>query len=505
MISLPKTIFLLFQHPIGLQTTVAGKPVEIRETNTINTDLLENQLFIENVKHIVSERIPAREVLSKGTGAYGYLEVLNDVTEFTKAKLFEKVGKKTPLFVRFSTSQVEKGGSDSTTLAVRGFAVKLYTEEGNLDFLNIQIPVYVYRDPIIFSPAVHALRGNPTTNMRDFTQVVDFLIKYPYSLHAVVWLVSEFGLPRGFRRMNGFPIHAYQIYNKHGESFLAKFKFLAEKGYESLTLEEASELNKRDQDFFMRDLYNAIERKKYPSWRLEMDVISLKGLKELDFDPFDVTRLWKNGTYRTVPIGRIVLNRNVDKQFAEVEQSAFNPANLVPGILGPRDQLFRGRVIAYADAHQHRLGINNHKIEINAPRYAKYYHRDGSPPVRSNFRDAPNYIPNSFNGPLPTVDQAMPDFRVVHLLNNAVDFGPVKRFYNEVLKTEEQKNRLTNHLALLSLRVPGEYVEKLVELLRLVDKDLASRYAKAAEIARNTIVLPSTVEDLDRLKKAPTP
>lgn len=487
----------MFQEPIGVFTTSAGKPIDIRETMTLNSGLLTNQLFIETIKHLVNERIPNRVVFTKGTGAYGYFEVTNDVSQYTKAKVFNGIGKKTPVFARLATSQIDNGGSDTTTIAIRGFSVKMYTEEGNLDFLNIQIPVYTYKDPLLFESAVHAFRRNPTTNIPDFTQVADFVTLNPNSLHGLLWAASELGLPRGYRRMNGFPVHVYEIYNEHGESFFVKFKFLAEKGYAALTLQEAAALGGTDPDFFERDLYNAIDRKNFPTWRVEMDVMTAKNLKEVDFDPFDVTKLWRNGTFHTVPIGRLVLNKNVENRFAEVEQSAFNPANLVPGILGPHDQIFKGRIIAYADAHIHRLGPNFNKVEINCPIYARTYRRDGLPPVRDNGRDSPVYFPNSFSGPLAYVDESKPDYRLEPYTSSAVDLEPVAIFYNSVLKTEQQKNRLTDNLGQAMARVPREYTERFAKLLRAADKDLAQRFLKSLEVAKK-VPLPSTVEDLKK-------
>lgn len=211
--------------------------------------------------------------------------------------------------------------------------------------------------------------------------------------------------------MNAFPIHCYEIYNEKGEQFYVRFKFLSELGYDSFTLKEARELGADDPDFFIRDLYNAIALGRAPAWRLHMDV--LRDLDAADFDPFDVTRLWGNGTYDTVEVGRLVLDRNVDNHFAQVEQAAFNPNHLVPGIAGPRDQLFRGRILAYTGAQIHRLGVNNHKIPVNCPLRAATYNRDGAGPVGDNERDAPVYFPNSFHGPAPRVEAAAPARLVV--------------------------------------------------------------------------------------------
>ncbi|XP_023941242.1 vegetative catalase-like [Bicyclus anynana] len=466
--------------PIGILTTSAGKLVELREITTLNSDSFSNQYFIDSLSHSDAERIPERVVHAKGIGAHGYFEVTHDVSKYTKADVFNGIGKKTPVFGRFSVAAQNLGGNDLVR-EQKGLAVKFYTREGNLDFLCIHIPVFFYKDPLEFAPFIHSAKRNPRSTVFDPTMRWDFVTKRPDNLHGQLWINSDFGLPNGYRKMNQFPIHTYEINNKHGEKFYVRFNFISNQGIEFLSDETAREIG--DIDYFNRDLYNAIENGDYPSWNLEMDLMTMDGLKKLDYDPFDLTRLWKKGTYKTIQIGRVIFNQNSDNQFRDQEQSAFNPGNLVPGIPGPMDNVFRGRRFSYRDAHTHRLGVNHNKIEINKPLYYKVYDRDGVPPVRENMKDAPNYYPNSFNGPVPYVDPSRPKERLVIYESNAVDLEPAAEFYNEFLQTEGQRERLVNTTVRSILPIPPELQRRVIRLYTLTDEDLGTRVAEGLKRA----------------------
>lgn len=466
-----------FQIPT-LLTTSAGKPVNIDETFTLNSELLTNPFFIDTLKHSVQEKIPERVVHAKGTGAFGYLKVTNDVTKYCKAKLFEKVGKITPLAARFSTSLQSLGGNDMTR-DLKGFTIKFYTEEGNFDLLNLQIPVYIYRDPILFGSAVRALKRNPKSNLRDLQAAVDFVTLQPNSLHGLLRLASPVGLPKTYRQMDAFPIHTFELNNAHGDSYFVRFKLLSNQGVVGLTDQEAALIGGQDPDFHTRDLYNAIERKEYPSWTFEMDVMTLEKIKKAHFEPFDVTRTWPNGTYKTVPIGQIVINKNVDNHFAQVEQAAYNPANLVPGIPGPPDQLFKGRALAYADTQVHRLGINRNRIEINCPLSQRHtYNRDGHPPVLDNMKEAPVYYPNSFHGPEATVDGGAHRLRLVE--RNSVNLVPAAEFFHHELN-EEDREFVVNNVAGAVVRVLPPIRERFLKLLLDTDTVLGERVIRRAQ------------------------
>lgn len=448
----------------------------MRDAITLNSDLFSKEILLDSSMHLDAERIPERIVHAKGGGAYGYFEVTNDVSKYTSADVFNGIGKKTPVAVRVSVGGQNLGGNDLAR-ELRGLAVKFYTKEGNLDFLCLSFPVYSYKDPILFVPFVRSFRRNPRTNLFDFNARWDFILKKPTTFHFQMWIQSDYGITNGYRKMDAFPIHAYEINNKHGERYYVKFNFRTEQGVDNLSTEQANAIN--DIDFFNRDLYNAIEQKDYPSWRLDMDIMTIDDIKNIDYNPFDVTRLWKKGDYKTVTIGRLVLNKNPENFFQLVEQSAYNPANLVPGIPGPVDAVFRSRRLFYKDTQNHRLGINHNKISVNRPKYAKTYLRDGRAPIDDNMRDAPHYFPNSFNGPLPCVDERRPKEKLMILESNTADLQPIADFYNEFVKDEGHRQRMANNTALLLVGVYPETVQKVIKLHTLVDAELGRRLKEA--------------------------
>ncbi|XP_050348919.1 catalase-like [Nymphalis io] len=462
--------------PIGILTTSSGKLVEIRESISLNSDAFSNQYHIDLVTHTNNERIPERIVHAKGGGAFGYFEVTHDVSKYIKADLFNGIGKITPVVARFSSVAQNIGGNDLAR-EMKGFSIKFYTQEGNLDLLCINFPVYFYRDPVDFGTFTHAFKRNPKTNLFDFTMRWDFITKRPDSIHGFLWLLSDYGIPNGYRKMDAFPIHTYEIYNNEGERFFVRFNFRSEQGIQNLPTYVAEAIAARDLDYFNRDLYNAIGNENYPAWKLEMDVMTFNDIKNIDYNPFEVTRLWKKGTYHTVQIGRLVLDRNPDNYFRVVEQSAFNPGNLVPGIPGPLDNMYKTRRSSYRDTQVYRLGVNHNRIDVNTPLYWKVYNRDGLPPVKNNMKDAPNYYPNSFNGPIPYIDPSRPKERLTVYETNAVDLEPASYFYNHYL-TEDQRIRLVNNTAPLIVPVAPYMRRRVLRLFTLVDEELGSQLSK---------------------------
>ncbi|KAI8441510.1 hypothetical protein MSG28_015098 [Choristoneura fumiferana] len=473
--------------PIGVLTTSAGMPVEVRDTVSLNTDVFDNAYFYDQQTSIDQEPIPERTVHAKGAGAYGYFEVTNDVSKYTSADVFNGIGKRTPVAVRFSLQVQDIGGVDLSR-ETHGLVAKFYTQEGNLDLLGLSFPVYLYRDPNGFTPIVHSFKRNPQTHLYDATARLNAVTLIPDSLPTLLWLFSDYGIVNGYRKFDVFPIHTYELSNKHGESHYVRFNFRTEQGLEFLTDEAASALRSQDPDYSERDLFNAISTGNFPSWRLDIDVMSEHQVKNLHYNPFDVTRMWENGTYHTVTIGRLVLNKNPDNFFKDVEQAAYNPGNLVPGIPGPPDVMFRARRLAYRDAQNNRLGINHNNIKVNCPLQRKVYNRDGMPPVLDNMRDAPNYYQNSFNGPVPYVDVARPKNSLLIYDRNAVDLQVPADFYNKVLKTEGQKNRLAANLSRLIVRAIESVQKKILQLLTLIDRDLGHRVRTALVVTRAALV-----------------
>lgn len=399
-----KTMTTGFGAPIGndLNTATAGPR---------GPALMQDVHLLEKMAHFDRERIPERVVHAKGAGAYGFFEVTADVTAYTKAKFLSAVGKRTEVFARFSTVGGERGSAD-TARDPRGFALKFYTEDGNYDMVGNNTPVFFIRDPLKFPDFIHTQKRNPKSNLKDANMFWDFLSLTPESLHQVTVLFSDRGTPDGYRHMNGYSSHTYKWYNAAGEYFWVKYHFKTDQGIKNLTRQQADELAGANPDYATEDLYKAIEAGNPPSWTLEMQIMSPQQAKDYRFDIFDVTKVWPHADVPPLVIGKMVLDRNPVNYFAEVEQAAFNPSNLVPGITVSPDKMLQGRLFSYHDTHLHRLGPNYQLIPVNAPKAANVanYQRDGFMRTDDGGGDGPNYWPNSFGGPAPDPDALEPRF-----------------------------------------------------------------------------------------------
>ncbi len=440
--------------------------------------------LLEKLAHFDRERIPERVVHAKGAGAYGYFEVTKDVTRYTKAKFLSEVGKKTDLFVRFSTVGGEKGSADAER-DPRGFAIKFYTEDGNYDMVGNNTPVFFIRDPLKFPDFIHTQKRNPATNLKDPDMFWDFLSLTPESIHQVTILFSDRGTPRTYRNMNGYSSHAFKWYNADGEVFYVQYHFKTDQGIENLTGPEADEMKSKDPDHATRDLYDAIASGDFPSWTLEMQIMPQKEAADYRFDPFDITKVWPHGDYAPLTIGKMVLNRNPENYFAEVEQAAFSPANFVPGIAASEDKMLQGRLFSYHDTHRHRLGPNYHIIPVNAPKHAPLnnYQRDGFMRTDDNFGGAPNYFPNSFGGPEHDPRNDEPAFPVSGEVKRDVythpndDFVQPGNLYRDVMSEQDRTNLVSNIVGHLS------GAQKRIQLRQTAifykaDEDYGSRVAK---------------------------
>ena len=401
-----KILTTAFGIPVGddQNSLTAGKSGPI---------LAQDAHLLEKLAHFDRERIPERVVHAKGAGAYGYFEVTADVTRYTKAKFLSEVGKKTEVFARFSTVGGEKGSSDAAR-DPRGFAVKFYTEEGNYDFVGNNTPVFFIRDPLKFPDFIHTQKRNPATNLPDPDMFWDFLSLTPESIHQVTILFSDRGTPATYRNMNGYSSHTFKWYNDKGEYFWVQYHFKTDQGIKNLTREEAARLSGEDPDHATRDLSASIENGDYPSWTLEMQILTPEQAKDFQWDIFDITKVWPHREVPPITVGKLVLNRNPSNYFAEVEQAAFCPGNVVPGIAISPDKMLQARVFSYHDTHIHRLGPNYHLIPVNAPKGApeKSYQRDGFMRVDENGAGGPNYWPNSFGGPAPDPGAEEPPFEL---------------------------------------------------------------------------------------------
>ena len=435
-------------------TTGSGMPVDDDQNSaTAGPDgpvLMQDVHLTEKLAHFDRERIPERVVHAKGAGAHGFFEVTADVTEYTRASFLSEVGKRTDVFVRFSTVGGEKGSADSER-DPRGFAVKFYTEEGNYDLVGNNTPVFFIRDPLKFPDFIHTQKRDPASNLKDPDMFWDFLSLTPESLHQVTILFSDRGTPRTYRNMNGYSSHTYMWYNESGDYVWVQYHFKTEQGIENFTGEEADEMRGTDPDHATRDLYEAIEQGDFPSWRLEMQIMTPEEAESYRFDPFDITKVWPHEDFPPIEIGRMVLNRNPENYFAEVEQAAFAPANLVPGIGPSPDKMLQGRLFSYPDTQRHRLGPNYHLLPINAPKCPMHsYQRDGAMRHDDNDGGGPNYWPNSFGGPGPDPSYAVPAIDVAgmaarHAYELAdVDFVQPGNLYRDVMTDQDRENLVSN-------------------------------------------------------------
>jgi catalase len=436
-------------------TTGFGMPVD-NDLNSLTAGpkgpvLVQDVHLIEKLAHFDRERIPERVVHAKGAGAHGIFEVTHDVTRYTKAHFLSEVGKRTEVFLRFSTVGGERGSADSER-DPRGFAIKFYTEEGNYDMVGNNTPVFFIRDPLKFPDFIHTQKRNPATNLKDPDMFWDFLSLTPESIHQVTILFSDRGTPRAYRHMNGYSSHAYMWYNKKGEYWWVKLHFKTEQGIKNFTGPEAERMRGVDPDCVTRDLSEAIGRGEFPSWRLEVQIMTPEQARNYRFDPFDVTKVWPHADFPPQNVGRLVLNRNPENYFAEVEQAAFSPGNFVPGIGPSPDKMLQGRLFSYHDTHRHRLGPNYHLLPINAPKAARMnsYQRDGAMRFDNNGGGGPNYWPNSFGGPDPQPEMAAPSLDVSGMAARHayklgdVDFVQAGALYRQVMTGEDRAHLVGN-------------------------------------------------------------
>jgi catalase len=384
-------------------TTSSGAPVGDNQNSMTagsrGPTLIQDVHLLEKLAHFNRERVPERVVHAKGAGAHGYFEVTNDLTKFTKANFLSEIGKRTAMFIRFSTVAGELGSSD-TVRDPRGFAVKFYTEEGNYDLVGNNTPVFFIRDAIKFPDFIHTQKRHPQTHLKNPNAVWDFWSLSPESLHQVTILMSDRGIPATFRHMNGFGSHTFKWVNQEGQGVWIKYHFKTEQGVKNLDVNLAAQLAGENPDYHTEDLFNAINNGDFPAWKLHVQIMPLEDADTYRFDPFDVTKVWSQKDYPLIEVGRMVLDRNPENYFAEVEQAAFSPGAFVPGIEASPDKMLQGRLFAYSDAHRYRVGANHSILPINSPiAEVNNYQRDGQMRSDHNGGDSVYYEPNSYNGP----------------------------------------------------------------------------------------------------------
>lgn len=358
--------------------------------------LLQDTWFLEKLAHFDREVIPERRMHAKGSGAFGHFTVTHDISKYTKAKIFSEIGKKTDVFVRFSTVAGERGAADAER-DIRGFAIKFYTEEGNWDLVGNNTPVFFLKDPLKFPDLNHAVKRDPRTNMRSAKNNWDFWSSLPEALHQITITMSDRGIPYSYRHMNGYGSHTYSLINKNNERIWVKFHFKTQQGIKNLTDQEAEMIIAKDRESHQRDLLENIDKGNFPKWNMKIQVMTDKQAKQCSFNPFDLTKVWPHKDYPLIDVGVLELNRNPENYFADVEQAAFNPANIVPGISFSPDKMLQGRLFSYGDAQRYRLGVNYNHIPVNKAKCpVTDYHRDGLMRTDKNHGSTIGYEPNSY-------------------------------------------------------------------------------------------------------------
>jgi catalase len=450
-------------------TTASGVPVPDNQ-NSITAGprgpvLLQDHHLLEKLQHFNRERVPERVVHAKGSGAYGTFTVTRDITQYTSAKLFGAVGKKTEVFVRFSTVGGEKGSAD-TDRDPRGFAVKFYTEEGIWDLAGNNTPVFFIKDPSKFPDFIHTQKRDPETNLKSNTMKWDFWSHSPEALHQVTTLFSDRGTPDGYRHMHGFGSHTFSMLNAKGERFWVKWHFKTRQGIKNLSPQDAGRLAGEDPDYAQRDLFSAIEKGDFPKWRVCVQIMPELDADTYHINAFDLTKVWHYKDYPLIEVGEMELNRNPENYFADVEQAAFSPANVVPGLSFSPDKMLQGRIFAYHDAHLYRIGTNYQQLPVNKTRSpANNYQRDGHMRFDGNRGRAPNYEPNSVT----TAPKQAPAYREPPLRIQ----GDADRYDHRIgddyytqpgdlfrLLPADEKQRLVANIAGSMAGVPDEIVQR---------------------------------------------
>ena len=463
-------------------TTSAGAPVgDNQNSQTAGPRgplLMQDYQLLEKLAHQNRERVAERTVHAKGWGAYGTLTIEHDISKYTKAKVLQP-GNKTEMFARFSTVAGEQGAADAER-DVRGFALKFYTEEGNWDLVGNNTPVFFVRDPYKFPDFIHTQKRHPKTNLRSPTAMWDFWSLSPESLHQVTILFSDRGLPVGVRNMNGYGSHTFSLVNSDNERFWVKFHFKTLQEHKFWSNAEAEQVVGRTRESTQEDLFSAIEKTDFPRWKLQVQIMPEADADKTPYNPFDLTKVWPHADYPCVDVGTMVLNRNPENYFAEVEQAAFSPSNVVPGIGFSPDKMLQARIFSYADAHRHRLGTHYEALPVNAPKCpVQHYHKDGAMKFSSHISNSEAfYEPNSFDGPAERPNVVEPPLaisgdanRYDHREGND-DYSQPRALFN--LFDEGEKKRLFSNIAAAMQGVPSVIIGRQLEHFDQVHSDYAA-------------------------------
>jgi len=472
-----------------IMTTTAGNPISDNQ-NSITAGqrgpvLMQDYQLIEKLAHQNRERIPERVVHANGSAAFGELEITNDISEFTKAKVLQK-GEKTKLLLRFSTVAGEAGAADAER-DVRGFALKFYTKEGNWDLVGNNTPVFFIRDPQKFPDFIHTQKRHPASNLRSNTAAWDFWSLSPESLHQVTILMSDRGIPKSYRHVNGYGSHTYSLVNDKNERYWVKFHFKTKQGIQTLTNEEAAAIVANDRESNQRDLYENIEESNFPQWDVKIQIMTEEQALNFQFNPFDLTKVWPHSDYPLIDVGVMTLNENPKNYFNEVEQASFSPSNVVPGIGFSPDKMLQARIFSYPDAHRYRVGTHYENLPVNRPiNEVNTYHTAGSMNYEKKEVTNAYYEPNSFGGAVEDSSYAEPDLKIYgdanrydHNIDND-NYSQVKDLFN--LMNESQKEQLFSNIAASMDGVPMEIINRQLAHFEKVTPAYASGVKKALGI-----------------------
>ena len=491
-------------------TNEVGAPV-IDNTNSLTAGergpiLLEDNWLIEKLAHFDREVIPERRMHAKGSGAFGTFTVTHDITRYSCASLFSEVGKKTDVFVRFSTVAGERGAADAER-DIRGFAVKFYTEEGNWDLVGNNTPVFFLRDPLQFPDLNHAIKRDSQTNLRSPQSNWDFWTMLPEALHQITIVMSDRGIPATYRHMHGFGSHTYSLVNAKGVRSWVKFHFRTEQGIKNLTNSEAAEIIAHDRESHGRDLFEAIKRGDFPRWKLYFQIMTEEQARTYRENPFDITKVWSHKDFPLIEVGVLELNRNPQNYFAEVEQAAFNPAHIVPGIGLSPDKLLQGRLFSYGDAQRYRLGVNHDQIPVNRAHCPVHsFHRDGVMRVDGNSGATKGYSPNSI-GEWKTTPAMYAHSAVA---GEVMRYNPYEDrtddcFYQPGnlyrLMSEEKRALLISNTAEDMMPVTDNIKYRHAAHCYLADKEYGTRLAKALGLDVSKVESLAALSEDERLKE----
>ncbi|NOY56187.1 MAG: catalase [Actinobacteria bacterium] len=476
-------------------TTESGAPVaDNQNSQTAGPDgpvLIQDHHLIEKLARFNRERIPERVVHARGSGAFGHFEVTQDVTQWTRADFLSEVGKKTEVLVRFSTVAGGRGAPEAVR-DPRGFAVKFYTKDGNYDLVGNNTPIFFLHDALKFPDFIHSQKADPYTNKQEPDNVWDFFGLSPEATHMFTWLFGDRGIPASYRHMNGYGSHTFQWVNAAGDGVWVKYHFKTDQGIACLTDDEATQVAGENPESHTTDLITSIDDGDFPSWTLNVQIMPFEDAETYGVNPFDVTKVWLHADYPLIEVGKLVLDRNPDNYFAQVEQSGFNPGNFVPGIGPSPDKMLQGRLFAYGDAHRYRLGVNHTRLPVNSPHAATAdnYGRDGFMRFDDNAGRQKNYEPNSFDGPIQSDEAHYAGIDVGGVTGTyewddreSDDFEQAGALYR-LMDAAAQQRLIDSIAGSLSQVSKDEIVERAVSHFRNADPEYGSRLQGAVETLR---------------------